>query len=1092
MIKKLLISLGFLLITSSIYSQNLNIQTYRSNFKSPPDKYKPLSMWHWVNGEITKEGITKDLEGMKHAGIRGAIVFDLGGAIYDSGENTLFSQSWNEFFAHALRESERFGFELGVHNSPGWSGSGGPWVKIEDSMKKVASSEVEITGGKRIEIELATPPNFNGFYRDIALYALKEKNIQKFGEKEYSGSGRGSEWVKRSDAVSSELTAIKSENIINITSFLSGNKLIWNAPAGDWTILRLGYTSTGRQNRSARIPYGFGLEVDKYDSEAIEKAFYDGICGHAFELEKKNGVNALKTVMMDSWEVDYQNWSPTFPEEFLKRRGYSVAKFLPVLAGIVVDSPEASRRFLWDCRLTFGELISDVFAKTIKKNSNNHGKQFMIEPYRNGAFHSFDYGMQADIVTSEFWKGGHNLNRVKSVASIAHVRGTKEHRAEALTTTYYNGGWRDHPWQYKMMGDMAFCSGVNSYTFHSSALQPYPDNIVPGMSMERWGSMINRKQTWWPMASAYMTYLTRCQYLLRDGDFVGDVLFVTHEHLPNPDIAIYPELKKSGYDYDIISPSFFKNHAVVKNGKIHLPGGTSYEIVIFPNNKWITPGFLQSIESVVRQGVQAIGFDYQMSPSLENYPQNDLIVRNINNNLKNDVKSGKLNNYHFNISPLELLRKLNIKKDFEVAEMIPEDTQLDFIHHKIGNTDVYFVANSAPKRIRGKLKFRVKNGQPAIWNPVNGKIEDVYVLHQKDGITELQIEMEPWQSLFFVFDTSSTSNTNFTNLTSNLPVQENITPKLEIGKAVRGVIWNANPSQDTDITTQINSLVKNNKLILKDEPGKNDLMIIHYKINGEEMYHFGATNRGIELNAGGAPAAPLGASIRKMNDKLSLITKQPGSYYLSKKDGTLKTITVSTFQNELEFDKPWTLRFQKNRGADVESIKLKSLINLSTHSDFDIKHFSGEITYETEIKISENFLKNFHEIHLEIEKIANIASIVVNGTDFGILWAKPYSINIASALKKGINSIKIKVANSWSNRLIGDEYFPVEYMLNESGGINEPIPDWVREGKIENRPVKERKAFTVVKFYSKEDSLPPSGIFGKISLRKSISIPIED
>ncbi|TWO34525.1 hypothetical protein E1J38_001335 [Seonamhaeicola sediminis] len=1081
----------FLIIFVLVNIQAQNKKHLEAKFKNPPDEYKPLCLWYWLSGEISKEGITKDLEGMKAAGIGGAILFDLGQHISDEGKNILFSDEWNAFFTHTLKEADRLGLDIGVHNAPGWSGSGGPWVPVENSMKKMVCLTKEITGGRIINIELEKPKHYKDFYRDLFVYAIKGHNLKTISEKETSGGGFGADWIKQMDISVPDLSILNTEDIIDISNKFKGDSLVWNAPKGDWTVLRAGFTSTGQKNRVARQIFGSGLEPDKYDVLAIEKAFYDGFCGHALAMETKSGTNAFKDIFLDSWEVGYQNWSEVLPEEFKKRRGYNMNKYLPVLAGFIVDSPETSRRFLWDCRLTYGELIIDNYAKTMKRLSNKHGKRYMVEPYRQGGFHSFDYGLHTDVVVSEFWKGGHNFERIKSVASIAHAKGAKEHRAETFTTNYFNGGWRDHPWQYKMIGDKAFCSGVNSMAFHSYAHQPYPDNIVPGMSMGRWGAMISRKQTWWPMASAYMTYLARCQYLLRNGDFVGDVLFVTHEHLPNPDIKTYPELKTSGYDYDIISPKFFMENATIINGKVHLPGGTSYELVVFPNSKWVTPKFMESIDKTVRKGIQTIGYDYQKSPSLEGGAESDDLVKNISQSLILDTKNGKLPNYYLDKAPLDVLTELGIIKDFQVVNAIPSDAKINYIHHRVSGKNVYFIANESPKRMCGNFRFREGHGKPSLWNPMDGSINNNLVYSQYAGVTNVQLEMAPWQSLFVVIEPINNQEPHFTKLKSDKPTQESTLPEFKLYKVVRGKIFDPSPENNVDITSQLKPMIKDNALSVDSIPGEGKLAIAHYKINNEMMYYMRWANEGIHLDAGDAEATSLGAEVRHINGEIQLLTGESGNYTLKKSDGESLTVAIPSYKNELELNSPWKVSFQKGRGVSKESIILDELTNLSEHSDFNIRHFSGIIEYETVMKVPRKFIKNNACIKIEFENIANIASVQVNGIDCGIVWAKPYVVDVSKALKKGKNVFVIQVANSWSNRLIGDEYFPTELEQNAEGATVGPIPNWVREGKIDNRPQKKRVAFTSNRFYTKDDALPSSGLFGKVVLKKWVSQVID-
>ncbi len=1082
---------AFLFLFLLIGVQSQNLPQLKETFKNPADQYKPLCLWYWLSGEVTKSGITKDLEAMKTAGLRGAILFDLGGHISDAGKNLLFSEEWNTLFKHTLKEAERLHLDIGLHNSPGWSGSGGTWVDVENSMKTTVHFLKEIQGGTAVDIILEKPKHYKSFYKDIAVYAIKGHHLKTLSEQEISGAGKGEDWAKLISDSSKKLSAINTKDIIDLTNHFNNDQLVWNAPKGEWTVLRIGFTSTGTKNRTARRVFGSGLEPDKFDAKAITKAFYDGVSGNAIALEKASGSTVIKDIFMDSWEIGYQNWSEVLPEAFKKRRGYSMQKYLPVLAGFVVESPEISRRFLWDCRLTFGELIVDVYAKTMRNLSNKYDKKFMVEPYRTGGFHSFDYGEETDVVVSEFWKGGHNFERIKSVASIAHAKGVKEHRSETFTTNYFNGGWRDHPWQYKQIGDKAFCSGVNSMAFHSYAHQPYPDNIAPGMSMGRWGAMISRKQTWWPMAPAYMQYLSRCQYLLRTGDFVADVLFVTHEHLPNPDIKTYPELKKAGYDYDIISPSFFIKNAVVKNEKVVLPGGTAYKLVVFPDTQFVTPEFMKSIDKIVRKGVQTIGYNYKKSPSLVNYPDADNLVKSYNDKLIVDSENGTLLNYYLAKRPLEVLKRLSVKKDFEVKNAIPADAEINFIHHKISDNDVYFVSNSTPKRVRGNFRFRVAKGKPSLWNPVNGETQELLVFTQNDGVTSIQLELEPKQSFFVVFDMNTVQSTRFKSITSNRSVQESTKPKLELEKVVRGKIFNPDPKHNQNITEELKTQQNGNSLSVEKIPGEGKLVIAHYKINNEMQYYMRWAKEGLHLDAGNAEAIALGVKIEINDSKPELHANTSGKFTIEEESGDEINVIVPDYKNELELTSPWQVTFEQGKGLEKTSIVLDTLMNLSKHTNFNVKHYSGIITYKSNFNVSKKFLKKNRGIDLVLEHIANIATVEVNGIDCGTVWAKPYAVNIAKALQKGENKIVIKVANSWSNRLIGDEYFPTELEENAEGATIGSIPNWVREGKIENRPQKKRVAFTSNRFYTKEDPLPASGLFGKVLLKKWVAKKIK-
>ena len=389
--------------------------------------------------------------------------------------------------------------------------------------------------------------------------------------------------------------------------------------------------------------------------------------------------------------------------------------------------------------------------------------------------------------------------------------------------------------------------------------------------------------------------------------------------------------------------------------------------------------------------------------------------------------------------------------------------------------------------MRGNFLFRVDNGKAALWNPMDGTTKEVFVYAHKDGITEIPLELAAWQSLFVVLEPNTNESPVFTEITSNRPIQKEDKPKLQITKAVRGKIFNPDPKHNTDITSDLQALVKDNVLSVDQLSGEGKLAIMHYKINDEAMYYMRWAEEGIHLAAGDAEAIALQAEIKQNDGKLSLITCEPGDYSLSKKDGESLKLSIPAYQNELMLASPWKVSFQKNRGVEKEFITLDTLMNLSEHTDFNIRHFSGTLSYETSINVSKGFLKNQAGIQMTFENIANIASVEVNGTYCGIVWAKPYAVEVGQALRQGENKVVIKVANSWSNRLIGDEYYPIELEQNAEGATVGSIPAWVREGKVENRPEKQRVAFTINRFYTKDDPLPPSGLFGKVALKKWVA-----
>ena len=310
-------------------------------------------------------------------------------------------------------------------------------------------------------------------------------------------------------------STIAKDRIVMLTGESCKNgRVNWNVPAGKWTLLRIGHTTTGKDNHPAPID-GRGLECDKLSKEAAEVAF-NGLMGKVI-ADSRPLVGEAKTMVsthIDSWEVGSQNWTPKFREEFQQRRGYDPLPLFPVMVGHVVDSLEVSERFLWDVRMTISDLVVENYAGRFQELARQHGIRLSIEAYGEPA-DDLTYAGRADEPMSEFWswdKFGAAFSCTE-MASAAHVYGKRILGAEAFTASD-SERWQGHPAYIKDLGDWAFCEGVNRFVFHRYALQPWTNpERPPGVSMGPWGLHYERTQTWWEQSRAWHEYLARCQYL---------------------------------------------------------------------------------------------------------------------------------------------------------------------------------------------------------------------------------------------------------------------------------------------------------------------------------------------------------------------------------------------------------------------------------------------------------------------------------------------------------------------------------------------------------------------------------------------------
>lgn len=495
-------------------------------FTTPPQSARPYVLWMWMGSNISKLGITRDLEAMKEAGIGGATIFSLAdtltpwaGVILKSPtpEIVTFTEPWWAMVRHAALECRRLGLELILHNCAGYESSGGPWITPELSMQEVVWSEQRVDGGKLLQIKLARAevdphphaqfpivyiPSLGRdgiplvearrtYYRDIAVLALPAAGLP-------------------------EMTSI-----IDLTGKMNADgEIHWDAPAGTWSIYRFGHTTTGAMIQPAQWD-AMGLECDKMNVEAV--TFH---CRHVLDDIKKHvgdaiGNPGLSTFYFDSYEAGVPNWTPKMAEEFKTRRGYDLTPFLPTLAGRSVGSEAVTAKFREDFKRTVADLYRDHYWATPRALAHEYGLEFVAEPYE-GPWETSEVVQYLDHANMEFWTHKNKYSPVANrlVIDAAHQLGQKIVGAEAFTTAPELANWHEHPAWLKPIGDAAFCDGVNRMNIHHFVQQPWGPEHQPGVAMGQWGIHLGRYQTWWEPGKAWFTYLWRCQALLQAGQFV--------------------------------------------------------------------------------------------------------------------------------------------------------------------------------------------------------------------------------------------------------------------------------------------------------------------------------------------------------------------------------------------------------------------------------------------------------------------------------------------------------------------------------------------------------------------------------------------
>jgi hypothetical protein len=741
-------------------------------FASPPASAKPAVYWWWLFNRVDKKGITRDLEEFRAKGIGQVNLICTGGYAGDHPKPGVefLGPEWRELFRHAVKEAKRLRIDMGFNMAGGWTMMG-PWVTQDNAMKKVVQSELKLKGPQKFSGPLPQPETVDGYYRDVTVQAFRSRD---------------------------SASQLDPKEIIDITDrWRADRNFQWDVPEGEWTILRTGYTLTG----SKWEPYpmgdtflgGAGYQIDYMNTPSLT-SYFDFLGKIVLDESKKAGA-PLKYLWSDSWEAGKLTWSQDFPAQFRKFRGYDLAPYLPVLHGLTVVNADVSARFRADLDRTIADCLAENFYGAFGELCHANGLQMRAEaagPGDNPPIDALRNLGRCDVPAGEFWVNGHfNASggwnsdpgirtNLKEIGSAAHIYGKRVVQAEAFTQQEPDRThWSLGPADLKPYGDNAYCEGINYFMLHQATCQLSTDGR-PGYEFcagQHWNPSI----TWWEQSAPFFTYLARCQFLLQQGLFVGDLCYYLGEDAPV--VAPYKQYDPAGYDADYCNREVLLTRMSVKNGRIVLPDGMSYRLLVLQNctstsqrvsdvvggSLWrkisSTPStgmsleVLQKIGQLVRDGATVVGAKPEKGAGLKDYPKCDEAVRALADEIWGDC-DGKTRTEHAYGKgrviwgkPLgEILRDDAIKPDFSYDQQSGGKAgTLDFIHRAVGTSDVYFVSNRRNQSESLQCTFRVSGKQPEIWDPVSGTSRKASDFRQLDGCTVLPLEFAPFESYFVLF-----------------------------------------------------------------------------------------------------------------------------------------------------------------------------------------------------------------------------------------------------------------------------------------------------------------------------------------------------
>ena len=973
------------------------------DFQNPPDYARTRAYWWWLEGNISKEGIVRDLTEMNKVGIKGAIIFDAGSSSYERWGVTkteagpvFMSPEWRKLFVYACEVADSLDIEISLNMGSGWN-SGGPWVTPEFASKKVVWSETRVSGPEIITQRLALPEGlltYEGkeYWEPVKVLALKltpnsgnVEPLENFDLKAvhsirfpYTENGLGYDW----DVVLNDINSNENDHhttysdIVDISDKVDAEGNIdWEVPEGEWSIIRFVSTGTGTRV-STHSPGGGGLAIDYMSSEAME-LHYDNIATPLIEELDKRGITSLKYLHDDSWELGAANWTGTFPEEFEKMHGYSIYKFLPVLTGKIIESREVSNRFLYDFKRTIADLIW-----------RNHYSKFADLSRVDGlAIHSEAGGPhpapidglknlgQNIIPMGEFWIRSethrvepHRRLYVKQAASAAHIYGKRFVSAEGPTSI--GPHWEEDFFYMKPTLDRVFSEGLNRFVIHTLTRSPENEG-KPGNEYFA-GTHFNPNVTWWDQSKSFLGWISRISFMLSQGLFTADVVFYYGDNVPNqvPLKHIRPGLGE-GYDYDVTNTEVIMKRMSVQDGKIILPDDMSYHVLVLPEREAIPVEVLEKIRELVDDGATVIGHRPKTSVGLKDVENADQKVEEIASELWGaiDGKTVTENNYGYGKivwgkSIRDVLLEKEITPDFEYESNReyaresgnpPHHINIDYIHRSTDSVDIYYIVNRNGHSDFLNATFRVAGKVPELWYPETGKMVDQKIFTSNGQNTSMPLFFDPYGSVMVVF---------------RKPVEERHITSVEM--------------------------------------------------DGEEMFP--------ELPEDNFDESPFTIN----NDGNLLLTKK-GTFETTWSDGRKREHNIANSVSDQTIDGEWQVEFNQEWGGP-EKILFEDLILWNEHDDPGIKYYSGSAVYKKDFHLTKDQLEN-NSVYLDLGEMYNLAEVTINGEFTGVWWMKPFKNEVTRFLKEGKNSLEIKVVNLWPNRIIGDQLLPEEQRFTETNVI---------------------------------------------------------
>lgn len=829
------IFLAIIFMAATVCAQN----TAKDIFNNPPQSAKPRGYWIWGHGIYDYSRITEELDAFKDMGLGGVDIFDMGIADpYDKipAGPAFFSNEMLDGIAFAITEAKKRGLSMGLSVSNGWN-AGGDWTANDEMLMRLLIWTDTINGPANIS-EIGFPEVPVTFQKPYGSFPLFPE-IKQDGLPEFYQDVSLVAFPLNSKGIISDLKQV----IYFHPEEIKGNNIDIKLPSGTWVLARAVVTPLGQQ-MWMKSDNSNGFIMDHYSKKATKNHF-NYITGRLTERLGYLGSTALERLYLCSFEAeDYTIWSPGLKDEFREMHGYDIDQYMPVFTGQIMIDEEITQRILYDYRATVSEMFVNNHYRQARDISNANGLLLASEsggpgpPLHYVPTEDLKALGSVDIMRGEFWNkkaeyfdenGNDLIQVVKNIASAAHIYGHQVVEMEAFTS--HQKHWQERPIELKKLADRAFCEGMTRVVYHTMPHSP-KEAGYPGWSYQA-GTHISPKLTWWALSKPFHDYMARVSGLLQEGKFIADVAYYYGEEIPKfaSGSKFIRKTLGPGYEYDDLNTEVLLN-ADVDEGKIALPSGMKYSLLVLPGNRKMSLEVLKKVEDLLKKGAIILGNKPVEVYGLKDFSTKEKELQILANKIWGNLNRKKQKrNYGKGIiysgyAEKDIFTELGTGPDFNYISQAT--VNLDFIHRSTDKEDIYFIRNKDSAYVNFNADFRIAGKRPEIFNPSDGSIKKTGIFVEDGGRTILPLSLEPYGSIFVVFDSDEAGTKHVVEVEKDgkLFFSQNQAPESSISilrQEDNSLLMNFGNNGSylikfDDGTSQVISYQPNKKIVILDNP----------------------------------------------------------------------------------------------------------------------------------------------------------------------------------------------------------------------------------------------------------------------------------